>query len=234
VKIGITGLLSGNCLRSSKGDDFSVTVDDVSRDAYEQMIESGRITELQDLAFSTVREFYEEYGYWPTYREAHAFLALEKDHTEAQLKGPAYIRRRLSELVVDPEDSDPDLLEKQEPRIQKYLEEEVDDIESTAEARPVKIRDDWVRDWIEDNSGPGQVDEDEYRTEEVNGVETYVDENGDRYVFKPGEESEGEADASVEEDDLVEGESKEEPQDEDDDGASQQVLLQNGEVVGSN
>lgn len=210
-----------------------MSVDDVSRDAYEQMIESGRITELQDLAFSTVREFYEEYGYWPTYREAHAFLALEKDHTEAQLKGPAYIRRRLSELVVDPEDSDPDLLEKQEPRTQKYLEEEVDDIESTAEARPVKIRDDWVRDWIEDNPGPGQVDGEEYRTEEVNGVETYVDEDGDRYLFKPGGDSESEAGSEVEDGESVEDEPVDESQEEEEGDASQQVLLKNGEVVGS-
>ena len=228
----MTGLLSGNCLRNSGGDDCSVSVDDVSRDAYEQMIESGRITELQDLAFSTVRDFYEEYGYWPTYREAHAFLALEKDHTEAQLKGPAYIRRRLSELVVDSEDSDPDLLEKQESRTQKYLEEEVDGIEGTAEAQPVKIRDDWVRDWIEDNPGPGQVDEEEYRTEEVNGVETYVDEDGDRYLFKPGEDSESETESQVE-DESVEDESVDESQDEEEGDASQQVLFENGEVVGS-
>ena len=62
-----------------------------------------------------------------------------KDHRLAQIKGPEYIRRRLSELVVDPEDNNPDLLEKAETREQVYLVKMVDEINSTKDAYPLKI-----------------------------------------------------------------------------------------------
>ena len=103
------------------------------------MKESGRISELQEKAFLTVRKFYQEHGYWPTTREAHAFLAIEKQDINAQLKGPEYIRRRLSELLKDPEDDNPDLLEKLEAREQKYLKEKAPEAASNAEAHPLRI-----------------------------------------------------------------------------------------------
>lgn len=114
-------------------------VEKTSLNAYYDLKESGAISDLQDLAFMTVRQFYDENGYWPTTREAHAFLVLEKEHRLAQIKGPEYIRRRLSELVHDPNDNNPDLLEKGKQREQVYLVKMVDEIKSTKEAYPLVI-----------------------------------------------------------------------------------------------
>ena len=63
----------------------------------------------------------------------------KKNHRLAQIKGPEYIRRRLSELVHDPDDNNPDLLEKGEAREQVYLVKNVDEITSTKEAYPLII-----------------------------------------------------------------------------------------------
>ena len=114
-------------------------VDDTSLKAYHELLETGAISQLQQLAFNTIRQFYEANGYWPTTREAHAFLVLEKNHRMAQLKGPEYIRRRLSELVIDPDDNNPDLLRKGEQREQVYLVKKVDEIDSTKDAYPLII-----------------------------------------------------------------------------------------------
>ena len=114
-------------------------VEDTSLQAYHELQASGAISDLQQLAFMTLRQFYNEHGYWPTTREAHAFLVLEKDHRLAQIKGPEYIRRRLSELVHDPDDNNPDLLEKGEAREQVYLVKNVDEITSTKDAYPLII-----------------------------------------------------------------------------------------------
>lgn len=147
----------------------------------------------------TVRGFHEEHGYWPTTREAHAFLALEKNHELAKVKGPEYIRRRLSELVVDLEDNHPDLLEKMEPRGQQYLVEQVDDISSTAEAHPLKISD-----WNADGETPTSASPDpaqdtpettsDTSTASQDGESTESSEPGDEpeYIFDPEEESGGE------------------------------------------
>ena len=114
-------------------------VERTSLEAYHRLKESGVLSELQEKAFLTVRKFHQEHGYWPTTREAHAFLAIEKQDINAQLKGPEYIRRRLSELVEDSEDNNPDLLEKLEPREQKYLKEKAPEAATNAEAHPLRI-----------------------------------------------------------------------------------------------
>jgi hypothetical protein len=108
--------------------------------AYHELKQSGAISDLQDLAYRTIQQFYESNGYWPTTREAHAFLVLEQEHQVAQIKGPEDIRRRLSELVVDPDDNNPDLLEKCETREQVYLVKMVEEISSTKDAQPLKIQ----------------------------------------------------------------------------------------------
>jgi len=118
-----------------------IPVQQTSRQAYHELKEEGKITGRQELAFTTVREFYEEKGYWPTPKEVHAFLAVEKGHEMAQFEGPNLVKPRISELIADPEDDYPDLLEKEdESRKQEYIEELLDDYDSK-QADPVKIRD---------------------------------------------------------------------------------------------
>ena len=109
------------------------------------MKEEGKITPRQDVAFKNIREFYEEKGYWPTPKEVHTFLALEKADAIAQFEGPNYVKPRITEMIVgNGDEDDPDLLEKEDARDQEYIEEVLSgrahDYEAK-QANPVKIRD---------------------------------------------------------------------------------------------
>jgi len=117
-----------------------MSVQETSVQAFESLKEEGKITGRQKLAFRTVKEFYEEKDFWPTPKEVHAFLAIEKGHEMAQFEGPNLVKPRISELIVDSEDSDPDLLVKEEKREQRYIEELLDGY-SSKQANPVRIRD---------------------------------------------------------------------------------------------
>ena len=118
-----------------------MSVSDTSRQAFHELKQEGKITGRQELAFETIREFYEEKEYWPTPKEVHAFLAIEKAHELAQFEGPNLVKPRISELLEDPDDDDPDLLKKEdESRKQEYIEEVLDDYDSK-KADPVKIID---------------------------------------------------------------------------------------------
>jgi len=111
-----------------------------SINAYYELKEEGKISERQELALMTVRKFYEEYDYWPTAKEVHVFLAIEEQNKMAQIEGPNFIKPRITELITDPDDEYPDLLEKKSmSREQAYIERQVDEYDSTRKAKPVKI-----------------------------------------------------------------------------------------------
>lgn len=122
-----------------------IPVQDASRKAYHELKDEGKITPRQDVAFKNIREFYEEKGYWPTPKEVHTFLALEKADAIAQFEGPNYVKPRITEMIVgNGDEGDPDLLEKEDSRDQEYIEEVLNrrghgDYEAK-EANPVKIR----------------------------------------------------------------------------------------------
>jgi len=121
-----------------------MSVSGTSIEAYHELKQEGKLTERQQLAFETIRDFYEEKGYWPTPKEVHTFLALEKAHALAQFEGPNYVKPRITELIVDNGDeSDPDLLEKQDARKQQYIEEKLNsrghEEYDSKSANPVKI-----------------------------------------------------------------------------------------------
>jgi len=122
-----------------------VPVQETSRKAYHELKEEGKITPRQDVAFKNIREFYEEKGYWPTPKEVHTFLALEKADAIAQFEGPNYVKPRITEMIVgNGDEDDPDLLEKEDARDQDYIEDVLSGRRHDYEAKqanPVKIRD---------------------------------------------------------------------------------------------
>lgn len=129
-----------------------------SINAYYELKEEGKISERQELAFMTVRKFYEEKGYWPTPKEVHAYLAVEQGNEMAQFEGPNMVKPRITELLKDPDDDWPDLLEKkQESREQEYIEELLDDYDSK-KATPVKIAEDVIDRHDVDGSEDGEDD----------------------------------------------------------------------------
>lgn len=169
-----------------------------SINAYYELKEKGKISERQELAFMTVRKFYEEKDYWPTPKEVHAFLAVEQGNEMAQFEGPNLVKPRISELIADPDDEYPDLLEKkQESRKQEYIEELLDDYDSK-KATPVKIAEDMIdrhdvdsSEDGEDNSESTEEEETESKNEpesEVEDVEESGAEENDDSVIISGSE----------------------------------------------
>ncbi|MFB1064847.1 hypothetical protein [Natrinema sp. H-ect4] len=147
-----------------------------SINAYYELKEEGKISERQELAFMAVRNFYDEKGYWPTSKEVHAFLAVEQGNELAQFEGPNLVKPRITELLEDPEDDYPDLLEKKDvSRSQDYIEELLEDYESKM-ATPVKIAEKHLdRQDIEGSEG----DEDSEEAEEQQEENEVDDENED-------------------------------------------------------
>lgn len=136
-----------------------MSVQMTSINAYYELKEEGKISERQELAFMTVRKFYEEKGYWPTPKEVHAFLAVEQGNEVAQFEGPNMVKPRITELLEDPGDDYPDLLEKKdESRKQEYIEDLLDEYESK-KATPVKIAESVIDRTQSDDEGSGE-DED--------------------------------------------------------------------------
>ncbi|WP_172795752.1 hypothetical protein [Haloferax sp. Q22] len=155
-----------------------------SINAYYELKEEGKISERQELAFMAVRNFYDEKGYWPTPKEVHAFLAVEQGNELAQFEGPNLVKPRITELLEDPEDDDPDLLEKKDvSRSQEYIEELLDDY-SSKKATPVKIAEKHLdRQDIEGSEG----DEDSEEVEEQQDENEVDDEEDDEDSPEPGE-----------------------------------------------
>ena len=147
-----------------------------SINAYYELKKEGKISERQELAFMTVRKFYEEKGYWPTPKEVHAYLAVEQGNEMAQFEGPNMVKPRITELLEDPGDDYPDLLEKKdESRSQEYIEELLDDYDSK-KATPVKIAEDVIKrhDVEEADQTQGNADTTEAEKETEDGSEKTV------------------------------------------------------------
>jgi hypothetical protein len=185
-----------------------------SINAYYELKEEGKISERQELAFMTVRKFYEEKGYWPTPKEVHAFLAVEQGNEMAQFEGPNMVKPRITELLKDPDDDWPDLLEKkQESRKQEYIEELLDDYDSK-KATPVKIAEDLIDRHSTNGSEDGEVNSESSEEEEAES------ENGPESVAEDVEDSGAEEDdedsviisgsESVEDGDDIEDEDEDE------------------------
>lgn len=163
-----------------------MSVQMTSINTYYELKEEGKISERQELAFMTIRNFYEEKGYWPTPKEVHAYLAVEQGNEMAQFEGPNMVKPRITELLEDPGDDYPDLLEKKdESRSQEYIEEQLDDYESK-KATPVKIAES-VIDRVDGDeaSAEEEVDEDsvivsEDELEDSDEVEEEEDEEEDQ------------------------------------------------------
>jgi len=100
------------------------------------------IEERQHLALETIQKFHDRHGFWPTQREAHVFLVEELDvldkpeRTEAITDGYRFLGRRMGELVQDSDDQYPDLLEKQEKREHRFLQENHPGADSGREGEP--------------------------------------------------------------------------------------------------
>lgn len=166
-----------------------IPVQETSRKAYHELKAEGKITGRQALAFETIQEFYEEKGYWPTPKEVHAFLAVEKAHELAQFEGPNMVKPRITELIIDPDDNDPDLLEKEsDSRKQEYIEELLNDYESKS-ANPVRIK--GYQSTLSEKEGEaaelkkGEEESSESVSREVDGEEVEIEipyqvENGDQ------------------------------------------------------
>lgn len=143
------------------------------------------IEERQHLALETIQKFYEEKGFWPTQREAHVFLVEELDvlekaeRTEAITDGYRFLGRRMGELVRNPDDEYPDLLEKQEQRKHEYLEENFPGADSGRKGEPHRI------------TVQGEVE----NREDVSGSE----ESETEYVFDPEEQVESRSEESEKE-----------------------------------
>jgi len=168
-----------------------------SINAYYELKEEGKISERQELAFMTIRKFHEDKGYWPTPKEVHAFLAVEQGNEMAQFEGPNMVKPRITELLEDPDDDYPDLLEKnQESRKQEYIEELLDDYDSK-KATPVKIAEN-VIDRTEAGKAAGK--------EEVDDVDE-KDEKDENPVMVPSDDEEEVGDL---EDDVVDEDSEQE------------------------
>ena len=152
------------------------------------MKEEGKITPRQDVAFKNIREFYEEKGYWPTPKEVHTFLALEKADAIAQFEGPNYVKPRITEMIVgNGGEDDPDLLEKEDARDQEYIEEVLSgrghDYEAK-QANPVKIRD--YQSTLSEEEG------------EVAEIEKQRDDDGSEQASEPVDEEPGEVEIPYE------------------------------------
>jgi len=129
--------------------------------------QDGVIEERQHLALETIQKFHEEYGYWPTQREAHVFLVEELDildkqqRTEAITDGYRFLGRRMGELVHDTENEYPDLLEKLGKREHRYLRKNYPGANSGRKGEPHRITADVAEKEKQiggDDSGPASED----------------------------------------------------------------------------
>ena len=183
-----------------------MSVQMTSINAYYELKEEGKISERQELAFMTVRKFYEEKGYWPTPKEVHAYLAVEQGNEVAQFEGPNMVKPRITELLEDPEDDYPDLLEKKDvSRSQEYIEELLDDY-SSKKATPVKIAEKYLdRQDIEDSEEDKESDTGEENEEHVSdGNEDSVIVSGDELDDGDEEQEENTDDETVDDEDSPE------------------------------
>jgi len=122
-----------------------IQVPETSVDAFQELKQEGVIEERQHLALETIQKFYDEHGYWPTQREAHVFLVEDldilekKQRTAAITDGYRFVGRRMGALTQGSDNEYPDLLEKQEKREHKYLQEEHPGADSGREGEPHRI-----------------------------------------------------------------------------------------------
>ncbi|MFU1780268.1 hypothetical protein ACM16X_02680 [Haloarcula japonica] len=203
-----------------------MTVDEVSREVYQDLQDSGYLSKMRTQNLIWIHEFYEEFGEWPTTGELQNWIREEKDATiikqglDHDDVGPNQIRPRCNELH-----DEHGVVEKLEMREQEH---------KTTKAQPLRILYDRVEQEMgvslqPESEDPEESEGPEYETKIRNGRKVYV-VDGEEYVFPPDQVKD--QDSELDDEDTGETEDAENVEDKEDGGEiEQKTLMKDGEVV---
>jgi hypothetical protein len=214
-----------------------VSVEEVSREVYQELQESGRISLMKTQNLIWIHEYYEEFKEWPTTGELEDWINEEQSatildevgHSHAHI-GANQIRPRVTE----------DLHGKLEV-VEKLEKREQDSDHRTKRAHPYRILYDRVEQELGIDLRSEESIQDGDEDLDIRKVgDHYEDQYGNKYLLdstKNPDDGDEKSDSLVS-NQAVDGDSQncsttdEDEEDDGDDDATQKVLMQDGEVVG--